>query len=255
MAVSILHRVTGGGADRGRPRGADLVAARAWPAGAKPMTASPSSPATALGLIVLIGLTWAFFQHLLSGIRHLVMDTGADLRASRATRTSRSLTIVGSVLLTALTGWSHLGSMRNEPGRQRIAAGQGPRPRLGARWRRALADRAGHQHRAAAARRLADRLAAVASWRSTHATVSEWLRAPSGAVPMALFVITAFRHGLDGLKVVVDDYVHDDGNRFALNTCAAVRSRSAARRSPCSRWPRSPSEPPRERLQDHRPYL
>ena len=35
------------------------------------------------GIIVLIGLTWAFFQHLLSGIRHLVMDTGADLRASR----------------------------------------------------------------------------------------------------------------------------------------------------------------------------
>ena len=30
-------------------------------------------------LIVLIGLTWGFFQHLLSGIRHLVMDTGAAL--------------------------------------------------------------------------------------------------------------------------------------------------------------------------------
>ena len=29
------------------------------------------------GSIVLIGLTWAFFQHLLSGIRHLVMDSGA----------------------------------------------------------------------------------------------------------------------------------------------------------------------------------
>jgi succinate dehydrogenase / fumarate reductase cytochrome b subunit len=30
---------------------------------------------------VLIGLTWAFFQHLLSGIRHLVMDTGSGVRA------------------------------------------------------------------------------------------------------------------------------------------------------------------------------
>lgn len=48
-------------------------------------------------------------------------------------------------------------------------------------------------------------------------TVSEWLRAPSGAVPMLLFVVTAFRHALDGLKVVVDDYVHDEGNRFAIN--------------------------------------
>ena len=47
-------------------------------------------------------------------------------------------------------------------------------------------------------------------------TLAEWLRAPAGAVPMALFVITAFRHGLDGMKVVVDDYVHDDGTRIGL---------------------------------------
>jgi succinate dehydrogenase / fumarate reductase, membrane anchor subunit len=49
-------------------------------------------------------------------------------------------------------------------------------------------------------------------------TLAEWLRAPSGAVPMALFVVAAFKHALDGMKVVVDDYVHDEGNRFALNT-------------------------------------
>ena len=49
-------------------------------------------------------------------------------------------------------------------------------------------------------------------------TLVEWLRAPSGAVPMALFVIVAFKHGLDGMKVVVDDYVDDDGGRFAWNT-------------------------------------
>jgi len=51
-----------------------------------------------------------------------------------------------------------------------------------------------------------------------HATISEWLRSPLGAVPMALFVITAFMHGADGLKVAVDDYVHEPGNNFALNT-------------------------------------
>jgi succinate dehydrogenase / fumarate reductase membrane anchor subunit len=51
-----------------------------------------------------------------------------------------------------------------------------------------------------------------------HATVAEWLSAPTGAVPMALFIVTAFAHALDGMKVVVDDYVDDDGNRFALNT-------------------------------------
>ena len=49
-------------------------------------------------------------------------------------------------------------------------------------------------------------------------TLAEWLAAPSGAVPMALFVVTSFTHALAGMKVVVDDYVHDEGNRFALNT-------------------------------------
>ena len=51
-----------------------------------------------------------------------------------------------------------------------------------------------------------------------QATVVEWLRNPSGAVPMALFVIVGFAHALDGMKVVVDDYVHDEANRFAVNT-------------------------------------
>lgn len=49
-------------------------------------------------------------------------------------------------------------------------------------------------------------------------TVIEWLRAPSGAVPMALLTVIGFRHALDGMKVVVDDYVHEEGGRFAWNT-------------------------------------
>jgi len=48
-------------------------------------------------------------------------------------------------------------------------------------------------------------------------TLGEWLQAPSGAVPMALLILVGFKHALDGMKVVVDDYVHDEGNRFALN--------------------------------------
>ena len=47
--------------------------------------------------------------------------------------------------------------------------------------------------------------------------LGEWLRSPWGAVPMALFVVTAFKHGVDGLKVAVDDYVHDEGNRIAIH--------------------------------------
>ena len=49
-------------------------------------------------------------------------------------------------------------------------------------------------------------------------TLAEWLSLPSGAVPMTLFVVISFVHALDGMKVVVDDYVHDEGNRFAVNT-------------------------------------
>ncbi|HEX6604361.1 MAG TPA: succinate dehydrogenase, hydrophobic membrane anchor protein [Sphingomicrobium sp.] len=49
-------------------------------------------------------------------------------------------------------------------------------------------------------------------------TIAEWLHDPSGAVPMALLIVIGFKHGLDGMKVVVDDYVHDEGNRFVLNT-------------------------------------
>ena len=48
-------------------------------------------------------------------------------------------------------------------------------------------------------------------------TLVEWLHAPSGAVPMALLVIVGFRHALDGMKVVIDDYIHEEGRRFAWN--------------------------------------
>ena len=50
-----------------------------------------------------------------------------------------------------------------------------------------------------------------------YKTFADWLRSAGGAVPMALFVIAAFVHGVDGLKVVVDDYVHDTGNNVVLN--------------------------------------
>ena len=45
-------------------------------------------------------------------------------------------------------------------------------------------------------------------------TLVEWLRMASGAVPMALLVVISFIHAVDGLKTVVDDYVHDEGGRL-----------------------------------------
>jgi succinate dehydrogenase cytochrome b subunit len=61
-----------------------------------------------VGLVVLIGLTWSFFQHLLTGIRHLVMDTGAAFELG-INKTSAILTFVGAVLLTAALWFYFLG--------------------------------------------------------------------------------------------------------------------------------------------------
>lgn len=47
-----------------------------------------------------------------------------------------------------------------------------------------------------------------------HRGVTEWLRQPSAAVPMLLLVAATFWHLRMGLKVIVEDYVHDEGNRF-----------------------------------------
>lgn len=104
MLVSILHRVTGGALSI-----AGLAVLTWW------LTAIADGPdayakfsdaaGSPIGLFVLIGLTWAFFQHLLSGMRHLITDTGAGFELTTNKRLA-ILTIVGSVLLTALL-WAH----------------------------------------------------------------------------------------------------------------------------------------------------
>ena len=52
--------------------------------------------------------------------------------------------------------------------------------------------------------------------RLDYSTVKEWLADPWAAVPMILLVIVTFRHLRDGLQMSIDDYVHDEGNRFFL---------------------------------------
>jgi succinate dehydrogenase / fumarate reductase cytochrome b subunit len=51
-------------------------------------------------LIGLVLLTWSFFQHTLSGVRHLIMDIGAGFELG-TNKTMAYLTMIGSVLLTA----------------------------------------------------------------------------------------------------------------------------------------------------------
>ncbi|HEX8064331.1 MAG TPA: succinate dehydrogenase, hydrophobic membrane anchor protein [Allosphingosinicella sp.] len=47
-----------------------------------------------------------------------------------------------------------------------------------------------------------------------HRGVTEWLRDPTAAVPMLLLVAATFWHLKMGLQVIVEDYVHDEGNKF-----------------------------------------
>jgi succinate dehydrogenase / fumarate reductase membrane anchor subunit len=58
--------------------------------------------------------------------------------------------------------------------------------------------------------------------------VKEWLSSAWGAIPMTLLVITAFKHGLDGLKVAVDDYVHDEGTRIGVHYLLAMAAIAGA---------------------------
>ena len=105
MLVSILHRVTGAGLSI-----AGLAVLTWWLAaiagGADSYASFSKAAGHPVGIIILIGLTWAFFQHLFSGIRHLVMDSGAGFELDTNKRFA-ILTLVGSVLLTA-TLWVYV---------------------------------------------------------------------------------------------------------------------------------------------------
>lgn len=99
MVVSILHRMTGAALSIAGLAVLTwwLMAIAAGPEAYATFIAAASHP---LGLVVLAGLTWSFFQHLLSGIRHLATDTGAAFEIGTNKRFA-ILTIVGSLLLTA----------------------------------------------------------------------------------------------------------------------------------------------------------
>lgn len=110
MTVSILHRITGGALTV-----AGLAVLTWWllalAAGSDPYGDFSAIAGTWVGLVVLIGLTWAFFQHLLSGIRHLVMDTGASFELG-PNKTFALSTIVGSAILTAALWFYVLGVVK-----------------------------------------------------------------------------------------------------------------------------------------------
>jgi succinate dehydrogenase / fumarate reductase cytochrome b subunit len=109
MVVSILHRATGIALSLAGLAVLTwwLVALSKGPDAYETFDKASHHP---LGIVVLVGLTWSFFQHLLSGIRHLTMDTGAAFELGVNKRFA-VLTIVGSVVLTALL-WAWLMGVR-----------------------------------------------------------------------------------------------------------------------------------------------
>lgn len=85
MAVSIMHRVTGNGLAT-----VGVLGFVWWLAAA---ASGPEAYATFqgwatswFGYVVMVGLSWAFFQHLCSGLRHLVLDSGAgyELKSNKS---------------------------------------------------------------------------------------------------------------------------------------------------------------------------
>ncbi|UNU41628.1 succinate dehydrogenase, cytochrome b556 subunit [Sphingopyxis sp. YF1] len=119
MAVSILHRASGDGlaivgglmflwwlgAIAGGPEAYAAFVGWVW------HDPSPDPDiyhrvTNILGKIVLIGLTWAFFQHLFSGLRHFVLDTGAGYEL-KANKLWSMLVIFAGIFATAAT-WLYI---------------------------------------------------------------------------------------------------------------------------------------------------
>lgn len=118
MLVSILHRVTGNGlavaglavllwwlgALVSGPEAYETFTAWMWAdLGKLEWTSGGAIIVSAVKLLlklVLVGISWAFFNHMASGIRHLVLDIGAgfELKANKAWSI---LSMAAGVVLTA----------------------------------------------------------------------------------------------------------------------------------------------------------
>ncbi len=96
MTMSIAHRITGAGLYLG-------MLLLAWFLLAVSMDASAFSYFSGFvqsffGRLILFGFTWALFQHLLGGVRHLIMDAGYGLDEPERDQLAQANLIGGFVL-------------------------------------------------------------------------------------------------------------------------------------------------------------
>ncbi len=111
MLVSIIHRALGVGmALVGVPILTWWLAAAAGGAESyaafRDVFTYADGSLNAIGYLVFVGLSWALLQHMMTGIRHLVLDTGAGYELRR-NKQGAVLTMVASTVLTVLF-WAYL---------------------------------------------------------------------------------------------------------------------------------------------------
>ena len=105
MLVSILHRVSGDGlAFVALPVRLGWLGSLA--SGPEAYETFAGIATTWYGYVVLVGISWAFFNHLCSGIRHFVLDIGAGYDVDTNKRWSVATTAGGVVLAAAF--WAAL---------------------------------------------------------------------------------------------------------------------------------------------------
>jgi succinate dehydrogenase / fumarate reductase, cytochrome b subunit len=102
MTISILHRITGDGLAIVGAMGLVwwLVAAAM---GQEAYDAFVGHATSWYGYVVMVGLSWAFFQHLFSGLRHFVLDMGAGYELK--TNKSWSLLLPALAILATAALW------------------------------------------------------------------------------------------------------------------------------------------------------
>ncbi|GLV20293.1 succinate dehydrogenase, cytochrome b556 subunit [Sphingobium sp. TomMM35A] len=101
MAISILHRVTGNGLATVGVMGVVwwLMAAAIGPEAYASFINCATSP---LGYLVMVGISWFFFQHMMSGIRHWVLDLGAGYELSTNKRWALVIPFLSTLATVAL---------------------------------------------------------------------------------------------------------------------------------------------------------
>ncbi|MBB3764484.1 succinate dehydrogenase, cytochrome b556 subunit [Sphingomicrobium lutaoense] len=109
MLVSILHRITGAGLTL-----AGLAILTWWlmalsgdKEGYELFAFAAGHP---VGLVILFGLVWAFWQHLFSGLRHLVLDIGAGYEL-KTNKFWAVMTIIAAAVMTLVTFFLFMGGV------------------------------------------------------------------------------------------------------------------------------------------------